>query len=91
MQDLVIATTSHDAAPMLLRAWSMLLILVMLGVASVTVLWVLFVVRRQRAGKPRRKRHVTSQLSAWEEAAARAEPWEGPDPADLDALDDGST
>ncbi|MEQ8769867.1 MAG: hypothetical protein RIB60_05085 [Phycisphaerales bacterium] len=88
MGDLLLATATQDAAPQLLRAWTMLLLLVVLGVASVTVLWVLFVIRRHRAGKPRRKRHVTSQLSAWDEAATRVEPWEGPDPADLNSLDD---
>lgn len=88
MGELVFATTGSDAAPQLVRAWSMLMLLAVLGVASLTVLWVLFVIRRQRAMKPRRKRQVTSRLSAWDEAATRAEPWEGPDPADLDALDD---
>ncbi len=87
MGDLIIATAAPDAAPQLLRAWAMLLVLAVLGVASVTVLWVMFVIRRQRGSKPRRKRQVTSRLSAWDEAGTRAEPWEGPDPADLDALD----
>ncbi|GJM18734.1 MAG: hypothetical protein DHS20C14_09470 [Phycisphaeraceae bacterium] len=76
------------AAPLLAQAWFLILLLVILGVASVTVLGVLFSLRRHRAAAPRRKRQVTSKLSAWDEAAARVEPWEGPDPADLDDPDE---
>lgn len=66
------------------RASFFLLLVLVLGVGGLTFLGVLFSIRRHRAAAPRRKRQVTSRLSAWDEAAARAKPWEGPDPADLE-------
>lgn len=71
-----------------MRLWTVLAALTALAVVCLTVLALMLSARRHRLAAPRRKRQVTSALSAWEEAGARAEPWAGPDPADLDALDD---
>jgi len=82
------ATTPPPPHEAFVRLWMVLAGLSVLAVVCLTVLAAMLSMRRHRLATPPPKRQVTSRLSAWEEAGTRADPWQGPDPADLDALGD---
>lgn len=72
--DLLATTPDPARVEAFVRLSTVLMGLAVLGVISVTVLALGHSSRRRRLGRQRRARQVTSRLSAWEEAGARADP-----------------